>query len=155
MEHQSSVGWACGWLVLPVFSSLIEKKAPVSLTVFENKNEVRVHIRFARNCKMFRVCGVIVRMPYLPLPKSRWPNSMCNPKLLLSYLVIFTYAKNLGITGKLIVSAAPQKSCFRSPRWKKGRSECRSKKLGILIKNVGHCELLITHQKLNNGVALR
>ena len=41
------------------------------MTVFETKNEMRVLIRFARTCNIFRVSGVIVRMPYLPLRKVR------------------------------------------------------------------------------------
>ena len=39
------------------------KYALISLTIFETKNEVRVHTRFARTCNIFRVRGVIVRMP--------------------------------------------------------------------------------------------
>ena len=41
------------------------KRAPISLTVLETKNEMRVHIRFARTCNIFRVRVVIVRMPSL------------------------------------------------------------------------------------------
>ena len=40
-----------------------KKKALISLTIFETKNEVRVHTRFVRTCNIFRVSGVIVRMP--------------------------------------------------------------------------------------------
>ena len=55
----------------------IETKALISLTVFETKNEMRVHTRFARTCNIFRVTGVIVRMPYLPSWKVRWDNLIC------------------------------------------------------------------------------
>ena len=61
MAHQLSVGG---------------KKALTSLTVFETKNELRVHNRFARTCNIFRVCGVVMRMPYLSSRKVRWPNSI-------------------------------------------------------------------------------
>ena len=47
------------------------KKGLISLTIFETKNEMRVHIRLARTCNIFRVSGVIVRMPYLPSQKVR------------------------------------------------------------------------------------
>ena len=52
------------------------KKALISLTIFETKNEMRMHIRFARTCNIFRVRGVIMRMPYLPSWKVCWPNSI-------------------------------------------------------------------------------
>ena len=40
---------------------------------------MRGHIRFACTCIIFRVRGVIVRMPYLPSRKVHWPNSICLP----------------------------------------------------------------------------
>ena len=52
MAHQMSVGG---------------KKALISLTVFETKNELHVHNRFARTCNIFSV----MRMPYLSLRKVR------------------------------------------------------------------------------------
>ena len=57
-------------------SSWIDK-ALISLTISETKNEMRMHIRFARTCNIFRVSGVIVRMPYLRSQKVRWANSIC------------------------------------------------------------------------------
>ena len=54
-----------------------QRKALISLTVFEAKSEMRVHIRFACICNIFRVRGVIVRMPYLPSRKVHLPNSIC------------------------------------------------------------------------------
>ena len=45
------------------------KNALISLTVLETKNEMRVHTRLARTCNIFRVGGVIVRIPYLPSRK--------------------------------------------------------------------------------------
>ena len=76
MARQPNVGRACGWLFSAVFWSWVEK-ALISLTVFKVKNEMRVHTRFARICNIFRVTGVIVRMPYLPSWKVRWDNSIC------------------------------------------------------------------------------
>ena len=52
------------------------KNALISLTVFETKNERRVHTRFVRTWNIFRVSGVIVRMPYLLWRKVRWANSI-------------------------------------------------------------------------------
>ena len=40
---------------------------------FETKNQIRVHIRFAFTCNIFRVGGVILRMPYLPSPNFAHP----------------------------------------------------------------------------------
>ena len=62
------------WPWLTRFSCILvmgRKNALISLTVFETKNEMRVHTRFARTCNTFRVSGVIVRMPYLPSQKVR------------------------------------------------------------------------------------
>ena len=74
MARQPNVGRACGWLVSAVFWSWVEKKLwfpwPFS------KRKMRVHTRFARTCNIFRVTGVIVRMPYLPSRKVRWDNSI-------------------------------------------------------------------------------
>ena len=53
------------------------KKALISQTIFKTKNEMRVHIRFASTSNNFRVRGVVVPMPYLPLRKVRRPNSIC------------------------------------------------------------------------------
>ena len=75
MARQPSVGWARVWLISAAFWSWIEKVL-ISLTVFETKNEMRVHTRFALTCNIFRVSGVIVRMPYLPSRKVRWANSI-------------------------------------------------------------------------------
>ena len=61
------------------------KKALISLTVFETKNEMRVHTRFARTCNIFRVTGVIVRMPYHPSWKVRWDNSICGKKMVKKF----------------------------------------------------------------------
>ena len=58
------------------FWSWIEKSSDFP-DRFETKNEMRVHTRFARTCNIFRVSGVIVRMPYLPSRKVRWANSIC------------------------------------------------------------------------------
>ena len=77
MARQSSVGWACDWLVSAVFWSWIEKKALISQTVFEKKNEMHVHTPLRSTCNVFRVRGVTVRMPYLPLRKVCWANSIC------------------------------------------------------------------------------
>ena len=62
MARRSSVSRACGWLVSAVFWAWIEKEALIFLTVFETKNEIHVHIRFACTCNIFRVRGVIVSM---------------------------------------------------------------------------------------------
>ena len=80
MACQSSVSWACGWLVSAVFWSWLEK-ALISRTVFETKNEMRVHVWLGSTCNAFRVRVVIVRMPYLPLRKVRWDNSICVAQL--------------------------------------------------------------------------
>ena len=53
------------------------KKALISQTVFETKNEMRVHIRFVSTCNIFGVREVIVHMPYIPSRKVRWPNLIC------------------------------------------------------------------------------
>ena len=37
---------------------------------------MRVHIRFASTCDIFRVQGLIVCMPYFPSRKIHWPNSI-------------------------------------------------------------------------------
>ena len=61
-------------LWLTSFSCILgmeRKRAHISLTVFEMKNEMRVHIWFARTCNILRVRGVIMHMPYLPLRKVR------------------------------------------------------------------------------------
>ena len=42
----------------------------------KRKTKMRVHIRLVSTCSVFRVCGVIVRMPYLPLRKVGWANSI-------------------------------------------------------------------------------
>ena len=77
MARQSSVGWACGWLVSAVFWLWIEKKLWFSGPFSKRKMKMRVHIRLGSTCNVFRVRGVIVRMPYLPLRKVRWANSIC------------------------------------------------------------------------------
>ena len=76
MARQSSVGWACGWLVSAVFGAWIEKELSFPWPFSKLKNEMRVHTRFASTCNIFRVRGVIVHMHYLPSQKFRWPNSI-------------------------------------------------------------------------------
>ena len=66
-----------GSLWLTHFSRILgtnRKKDIISLTVFETKNEMRVHIRFVRTCNICRVRRVIVHMPYLPSQKVHQPN---------------------------------------------------------------------------------
>ena len=75
MARQSSVGCEYDWRVSAVFWSWIEKIL-IYLTVFETNNEMRVHIRFMRTCGIFRVRGVIVRMPNLLSQKVCLPNSI-------------------------------------------------------------------------------
>ena len=65
-----------------------EKKDIIpGLTVFETKNEMRGHIWFTGTCNIFRVRRVIVRMPYLPSRKVRWPNSICPSFEMHIYLI--------------------------------------------------------------------
>ena len=77
VDGPSTERWPSLWLTR--FSCTLvmgRKNALISLTVFETKNEMLVHTRFGRTCNIFRVTGVIVRMPYLPLRKVRWDNSI-------------------------------------------------------------------------------
>ena len=69
------------------------KNALISLTVFETKNEMRVHTRFARTCNIFRVSGVIVRMPYLPSRKVRWANSICEENVAQRFPSYFLFTQ--------------------------------------------------------------
>ena len=75
MARQSSVGWACGWLVSIVFWLWIEKKLWFPGPFSKRKMKMRVHIRMGSTC-VFRVRGVIVHMPYLSLRKVLWANSI-------------------------------------------------------------------------------
>ena len=75
MAHQLSVGRACGWLVSAVFRSWVEKNSDFPDRFRNEKWNTRAK-RFARTCNIFRVSGVIVRMPYLPSWKVRWDNSI-------------------------------------------------------------------------------
>ena len=56
------------------------KKSPDFPDRFRNKKKVKiVHNRFTSTCNIFRVRGVIVRLPYLPSRKVRRPNSILPP----------------------------------------------------------------------------
>ena len=72
MARQPSIGCACGCILV-----MDRKKALISLTDFEKKNEMRVHTRFTCACNIFRVSGAIMCMPYLPSWKFHWANSEC------------------------------------------------------------------------------
>ena len=66
------------WTRVSCILVIDRKKLWFPLPFFETKNEMRMHTRFARTCNIFRVSGVIVRMPYLPSRKVRWANSICH-----------------------------------------------------------------------------
>ena len=73
VDGASTERWPSWWSTR--FSCILvlgRRKALISLTVFETKNEMRVHTQFVRTRTIFRVAGVIVRMPYLPSWKVRW-----------------------------------------------------------------------------------
>ena len=75
VDGASTERWPSLWWTR--FSCILimgRKKALISLTVFETKNEMCVHTWFARTCNIFRVTGVFVCMPYLWSWKVRWDN---------------------------------------------------------------------------------
>ena len=56
---------------------------------------MRVHIRFAHTCNVFRLRRVIVRMPYLPSRKAHWPNSFLSLSLYLSIYVCVSVCQSV------------------------------------------------------------
>ena len=76
MARQSSVGWACGWLVSAAVWSWIEKELWFPRSFSKRKWSARAH-SVREHLQHFQSPRSFVRMPYLPSRKVRWPNSIC------------------------------------------------------------------------------
>ena len=64
------------WLVSAVFWLWIEKKLWFPGPFSKRKMKCACTFGWGSTCNVFRVRGVIVRMPYLPLRKVHWANSI-------------------------------------------------------------------------------
>ena len=99
-----------------------QKKALISRTVFETKNEMRVHIRLQSTCTVFRVRGVIVRMPYLPSRKVRWANSIWCWALRISRTQRWSYSSHKNKTNAQQLPTKLDKSSHTTPAHLKRRN---------------------------------